>query len=105
MTEDLADALAAFRATNYERIYLRPHSITQARAVVEVLQALVEHYAAHPERVPGDSAHVPAPHGADALRAAVTYVAGMTDRFACQVATAELGWPSERLPRGLRAPG
>ena len=43
-----ASALAALRAFNYERIYVRPASLAQSRAVVEVLRALVEFYVAHP---------------------------------------------------------
>ena len=34
-------------------------------------------------------------------RAAVTYVAGMTDRFAFEAATALLGWNPDRLPKGI----
>ena len=36
-----------------------------------------------------------------ALHAAVTYVGGMTDRFACRVAAAELGWDTARLPKSI----
>ena len=36
----------------------------------------------------------------DPLQAAVAYVDGMTDRFACAQATTLLGWPADRLPRG-----
>jgi dGTPase len=39
-----------------------------------------------------------------ALRAAVTYVGGMTDRFAFQQAVALLGWDPEKLPQGIDAP-
>ena len=38
------------------------------------------------------------PGSAEALRAAVTYVGGMTDRFACQQAVALLGWDRAELP-------
>jgi dGTPase len=31
----------------------------------------------------------------------VTYVAGMTDRFAFQAAVAHLGWDPARLPVGI----
>ena len=133
MDEPRAEALAAFRATNYERIYLRPDSLIQSRAVVAVLQALVEHYANRPDRLvearhgtlgalgagrrasaPGAVA-TPAPSedrephegggaaagSAAALHDAVTYVAGMTDRYACRTAIDELSWPEGDLPRGL----
>jgi dGTPase len=104
MVEPLAEALAAFRAGNYERIYLRPGSLAQGRAVVAVLQALVEHYAARPERLPVTDAP-PAAGSGDALRAAVAYVAGTTDRFACQLAVEELSWREDALPRGLDGRG
>jgi len=41
------------------------------------------------------------PGSAAALRQAVGYVAGMTDRFACVQAVARLGWTADRLPRGF----
>ena len=37
----------------------------------------------------------------EALRAAVTYVAGMTDRFAFRQAVALLGWDPGKLPAGV----
>ena len=97
-----AGALAALRAFNYERIYVRPESLAQSRAVVAVLQALVTFYAEHPQALPdtvaapGDGAGSTA-----AVRTAVTYVAGMTDRYAFDMAAHHLGWPAERLPRGI----
>ena len=40
------------------------------------------------------------------MRAAVTYVAGMTDRFAFRHAVSELGWDPAKLPHGVdREPG
>jgi dGTPase len=85
MASDLADALAEFRAFNYERIYMRPASVEQGDAVVRVLHALVEHYAG----------------SGQPMREAVTYVAGMTDRFAFTQAVAHLGWDPGTLPAGL----
>jgi len=35
------------------------------------------------------------------VRAAVGYVAGMTDRYACDTAVALLGWDERRLPAGI----
>jgi dGTPase len=96
-----AEALAAFRQFNYEHVYLRPASIAQGRAVVSVLQALVEHYADRPNLLPADRSDGMSAGSEEARRAAVTYVGGMTDRFACQQAVALLGWPPERLPRGV----
>jgi len=52
MDNDMAEALAAFRACNYEHIYLRDASRAQGEAVVSVLRALVEHYADRPNAIP-----------------------------------------------------
>jgi dGTPase len=95
LSDGAAEALASLRRFNHERIYLRPESRAQAEAVIGLLRALVEHYVAHP-----DALSDPAAAG-DPLPAAVAYVDGMTDRFACAQAVALLGWPAERLPRGL----
>jgi dGTPase len=94
-----AGALAALRAFNYERIYVRPASLAQSRAVIDVLRALVEYYTEHPELIP-DELRV-RPRSDAAVRAAVTYVAGMTDRYAFDLAVHHLNWPRERLPHGI----
>ena len=103
MDEDMAEALAAFRACNYEHVYLREASVAQGAAVVAVLRALVEHYADRPERHPRRSGGRAgcSPARPSAVRAAVTYVAGMTDRFAFRQAVAVLGWDPAKLPTGV----
>lgn len=94
-----AEALAALRRFNYERIYTRPESLAQSKAVVDVLHALVEFYAAHPERV---SEPVDADAGSpEAVHAAVSYVGGMTDRYAFDTAVRHLDWDPARLPQGI----
>jgi dGTPase len=99
MTAPEADALAEFRRFNYANVYLRPESRVQAEAVIELLRALTEFYAAHPEHLP-EAPDAPA-GSSEVLRASVSYVAGMTDRFACRQAMALLGWPEARLPKGI----
>jgi dGTPase len=99
MDPEPAGALSALRAFNYERIYVRPASIAQSRAVIDVLRALVEFYGARPGILP--SPVDAAPGDEEALRAAVTYVAGMTDRYAFDKAVAELDWDPNRLPLGI----
>jgi dGTPase len=101
----VADALADFRACNYERIYLRDASVRQGEAVIAVLRALVEHFSDRPHLITGDGAgagsSLPADllaGSADSIRAAVTYVAGLTDRFAFRQAVALLGWDPDKLP-------
>jgi dGTPase len=99
MTEPLADTLADFRRFNYEHVYLRPASRAQADAVIGMLRALVEHYGDRPHLLP-DPPH--AAGGSDeAITAAVSYVAGMTDRFACRQAISLLGWDPAKLPHGV----
>ena len=51
MEEEEADALADFRACNYDLIYLRPASLAQGQAVMGVLRALVEHFADRPHLI------------------------------------------------------
>ena len=108
MEEEEAEALAAFRTCNYERIYLRDASLRQGEAVISVLRALVEHFSDRPHLITdggstsGDSSDVVAGSEA-AVRAAVTYVAGMTDRFAFRQAVALLGWDPAKLPAGVDA--
>lgn len=94
MAAEPAAALAALRAFNYERIYTREESVAQSRAVIAVLTALVEYYAGHPDALPADL------DSDDRVRAAVTYVGGMTDRFAFDAALQLLGWDPNRLPKG-----
>jgi dGTPase len=103
MSEEMCEVLASLRAWNYERIYLRPESIEQTRMVHRMLRALVEHYVAHPEHLPRDYYDQ---EQEDPTTAAVTYVAGMTDRFACAQASNLLHWPTTEMPRGfdLHAP-
>jgi dGTPase len=107
MADWLAEALAAFRAFNYEHIYMRPASVAQAEAVVKVLRALVSHYADRPNALPLTGMEPDSGPGwwaagsKEALREAVTYVAGMTDRYACSLAVTQLGWDPSRLPAGV----
>ncbi len=101
MDAGAADALAAFRQFNYDHIYLRPASVAQAEAVVGVIRALVERYADRPNLLPADRREGVDAGGEPAYRAAVTYVGGMTDRFAFQQAVALLGWDAAKLPQGV----
>jgi dGTPase len=102
MSEATAEAMADLRRFNYERIYLRQESLEQSRRVVDMLEALVEHYLVRPAELPEGYVVLPATAGTEVERA-VSYVAGMTDRFACAQAMARLGWPADRLPRGFDA--
>jgi dGTPase len=107
MDADHAEALAALRACNYDLVYQRPESRRQSATVVRLLRALVEHFLRHPEELPPDAADVPARDAGELsgedpeVLAAVAYVGGMTDRFACRLAIERLGWSVADLPRGV----
>jgi len=94
-----AEALAAFRAFNYERIYLRPESARQAERVIALLRSLTDWFIERPAAV----GQVPplTPGSPEATAAAVRYVSGMTDRFALALAVEQLGWDHASLPRGV----
>lgn len=98
MDAETASALSALRGFNFERIYTRPESTAQSNAVIEVLHALVEFYAGSITHLPTDL-HPAAED--DPVRAAVTYVSGMTDRYAFDAALRLLDWDPNRLPRGI----
>ncbi len=96
MDAEHAGALGELRAFNYERIYNRPESLEQGQAVIDVLRALVETFIDSPSLLP--ASHLT---DGDVVGSAVTYVAGMTDRFAFDTATELVGWPASKLPRTL----
>lgn len=102
MSEPAACALDAFRAFNFERIYLRPASRLQAERVITLLGGLVEHYIKDPSALSTQSGGgvVPVPGSAEAAASAVHYVSGMTDRYALALGVELLGWRPEQLPRG-----
>jgi len=102
MTEPFAEALGEFRRFNYEHIYMRPASVDQSHAVIRVLRALVEHHADRPNSIPRPEVLQGLEPGSPrAFRQAVTYVGGMTDRFAFDQARTLLGWHSADLPVGV----
>jgi dGTPase len=104
MTEPTASALAAFRAFNFERIYLRPAACRQAERVIRLLGDLVDHFADAPRRIPAvrdGEVVAPAAGSPEAAELAVYYVSGMTDRYALGLGVELLGWRPEALPRGV----
>jgi dGTPase len=99
MTEPVASALAAFRAFNFDRIYLRPAARRQADKVIALLRGLVDVFVDTPGRIPNAPALQAG--SVDAAAAAVRYVSGMTDRYALALGVELLGWRPEDLPRGV----
>jgi dGTPase len=103
MTDTLAEALTEFRRFNYDQIYMRAESLAQSATVIRILRALVEHHGSHPDQLPALQATGAAleSDSAEALAQAVTYVGGMTDRYAFSQAQQLLGWNSNDLPVGI----
>ncbi len=101
MTEPAASALGAYRAFNFERIYLRPAALRQAQKVIHLLSGLVDFFTDAPRRLPEPEAAAVEPGTAAAAELAVRYVSGMTDRFALGLGVELLGWRPEDLPRGV----
>lgn len=96
MGSEVAEAMAALRKFNYERIYTRQESLEQSHMVIKVLQALVSYYIEHPQVLPEEYID----HD-DLVFSAVVYTSGMTDRFAFKQAEKLLGWDPKKLPRGI----
>jgi len=104
MQPNEAEALAAFRQFNYDNIYMRDASRAQAKSVIDLLRALVEHYASHPELMLGGSpshTRIAPVRSDEAFHDAVGFVGGMTDRYACRQGQALLGFDESRLPKGI----
>jgi len=100
MDTGTAEALSAFRRFNYDNIYLRPQSQSQAEKVVGVLRGLVDYLISHPDRLPSRLFDEQTSDDATA-KAAVAWVAGMTDRYAFTFAKEWLGLDESVLPRGV----
>ena len=101
MVPDIAEALALFRRFNYDAIYHREESRAQARSVIDMLRPLVEHYISHPHLLPANADTGIDAGSERAAIEAVSYVGGMTDRFACKQAVLLLDYPSHKLPVGI----
>ncbi len=100
MDMETAEILNTFRTFNYERIYMRKESIEQNYAVIRLLRSLVEYFEMHPDKCgyfQKENEHVSIED--DPLTNAVSFVAGMTDRFACNIAKEVLDWAEHDLPR------
>ena len=106
MTEPAAGALAAFRAFNFERIYLRPGRAPAGREGRRPARAASSTSSSTRRRAcPSmrDRRCAPASFAGspEAAAVAVRYVSGMTDRYALGLGVELLGWRPEHLPRGV----
>ncbi len=104
LSSPAASLLAELRQFNYEKIYMRPESVSQSETVIRVLGQLVEYYIDNPEKIPSSSSGLDDYLGHETVPMAVGYVSGMTDRFAFQKAVDLLGLDPAGLPRGIDLP-
>ena len=100
--------LSAYADGSFDMVYsgqsIEHVTEPEGDAVISVLRALVEHFSDRPHLIAetgGVAESDLLAGGEDAVRAAVTYVAGMTDRFAFRQAVALLGWDPDKLPVGV----
>lgn len=101
MHESAVEVLDVFRKFNYERIYLRPASQSQAVKVIHLLTQLVEYYSDAPGKIPElEKLNIALPRSGSAEAAwfAVEHVSKMTDRYALNLGVELLGWRSSDLP-------
>ena len=101
LSSPAASLLAELRRFNYEKIYMRPDSVTQSETVIRVLGLLVDYYIDNPGKIPGMSSSPGDSYGNETASTAIGYVSGMTDRFAFQKAVDLLGLDPSKLPRGI----
>jgi dGTPase len=89
--ERAAGAMAELRDFMFERVYLGPAVRAEHAKIASVVKRLFEHYAAHPELLPGTHADTPR-NEQEIARSVTDYLAGMTDRY-CIRAYTELQVP------------
>ena len=78
MDPESLEAMNVLRDFMFERVYLRSEVEDQRIRAITIIRDLVDHYIAHPARIPDTYQH----EDADPVTQAIDYVSGMTDRFA-----------------------
>ncbi len=87
-SDEIGGAMLRLRKFMFDRVYLGPDARSEHERVHRTLEALLDHFLAHPEEIPGDDP------GADQLQRVVDYVAGMTDRY-CIATFRRIALPEE----------
>lgn len=101
MHSSAVEVLDVFRKFNYERIYLRPASQSQAVKVIKLLTQLVEYFSDAPGKIPDIeqlNGSFPRSGSTQAAWHAVEHVSKMTDRYALNLGVELLGWSTSDLP-------
>jgi dGTPase len=76
MEDGLMDVLLETRTFLFERVYQRPEVKPEQDRAAALVRGLCEHFAAHPDQIPTESATD------DPSQSLVDWVSGMTDRYA-----------------------
>ncbi|MDQ2965625.1 MAG: deoxyguanosinetriphosphate triphosphohydrolase, partial [Chloroflexota bacterium] len=80
LSPEVLEATNALRDWMFQNVYLAGPAKTEDEKAQGVLLALLEHFQAHPDRMPPEYQAIAAADGAK--RAVADYVAGMTDAYA-----------------------
>ena len=84
MSADILQATNALREFMFERVY-RNSPAKEDDKVRFVVEQLYRHFVAHPDAISPELRRIAAAHGEPVERAAIDYIAGMTDRYALEV--------------------
>ena len=85
MGADIQPAFDALHAFLYDAVYLNPKAKGEEGKVGGLIQGLYGYFTAHPGRMPDEYAYICEAEGPE--RAALDYIAGMTDPYAVQTYT------------------
>ena len=80
LAPDIVAAFESLHAFMFEQVYTNPVCKSEESKAIDMIVWLYEYFARHADRLPEDYRHIRDAQGSE--RAAVDYIAGMTDRFA-----------------------
>jgi dGTPase len=85
MSSDVLAATNKLRDFMYREVYINDRSKVEDQKVRFIIETLYEHFVQHPEEIPADLRQIAEQRNEPTERAAVDYIAGMTDRYALAV--------------------
>jgi len=85
----------------FERMYRHYRVNRMSSKARRVVHELFQLFMTEPECLPGEWRISADASPAERARTVADYLAGMTDRYAFDMAVRHLNWPPERLPRGI----
>jgi dGTPase len=99
MSEPILTATNALREFLFQRIYTNSRAKEDDEKVVQMIEWLYEYFVHHPDDMPSELLRINRERGEPIERAAVDYIAGMTDHYAIKVFQARFVprmWGSEK---------